>query len=69
MDNIYLIGQTAEDVDTQVNTQTNTVAMLFDLDMFDNRVTPYIDLSFYQPIVLLYLSIFIVWLWNMYSRM
>jgi hypothetical protein len=37
--------------------------------MFDNRVTPYIDLSFYQPIVLLYLSLFVVWLWNMYSRM
>jgi hypothetical protein len=60
MDNIYLIGQTAEDVDAQVNTQMNIVAVLFDLDMFDNRVTPYIDLSFYQPIVLLYLSLFIV---------
>jgi hypothetical protein len=69
MDNIYLIGQTAKDVDAQVNTQMNTVAVLFDLDMFDNRVTLYIDLSFYQPIVLLYLSLFIVWLWNMYSRM
>jgi hypothetical protein len=69
MDNIYLIGLTAEDVDAQVNTQTNTVDLLFDLDMFDNRVTPYIDLSFCQPIVLLYLSLFNVRLWNMYSRM
>jgi hypothetical protein len=69
MDNIYLIGLTVEDVDAQVNTQTYTVDLLFDLDMFDNRVTPYIDLSFYQPIVLLYLSLFNVWLWNIFSRM
>jgi hypothetical protein len=40
--------------------QMKAVAMLFDLDMFDNWVTPYIALSFYQRSELLYLSLFIV---------
>jgi hypothetical protein len=60
MDIIYLTSQTAEDVDSQVNMQMKTVAVLFDLDKFDNWVTPYIVLCFYQPITLLYLSLFIV---------
>jgi hypothetical protein len=60
MDIINLRSQTAEDVDVHVNMQMKTVAMLFDLDKFDNWVTPYIVLSFYQPITLIYLSLFIV---------
>jgi hypothetical protein len=60
MDIIYLTSQTAEDVDAQVNMQMKIMAMLYDLDKFDNWVTPYIVLCFYQPITLLYLSLFIV---------
>jgi hypothetical protein len=49
MDIIYLRSQTAE-VDAQVNMQMKTMVVLFDVHKFDNRVTPYIALSFYQPL-------------------
>jgi hypothetical protein len=60
MESIHLTRQTAKEVDAQVDMQMKVVAMLFDMDMFDNQVTLYIALSCYQRSELLYLSLFIV---------
>jgi hypothetical protein len=36
MESIHLTRQTAKEVDAQVDMQMKDVAMLFDMDMFDN---------------------------------